>query len=159
MAHLNGATFWNEAIATCWKLSNTGEATFFKWILDMEKCGLPVPVSNVRHVANSLLPADLKSSSFYCELRVNRFVKSKYTHQYGYQRAKCEDSGLIESWLIVFRILYSVRRCSCVCTDRWGMHYLNLQKQQWPVILNETNRDVFSLTCLFLSFQRTPYIF
>ena len=127
MAHLNGATFWNEfwneAIATCWKLSSTGEAIFFKWILDMEKCGLPVPVSNVRHLAGSLLSADLKSSSsivsygFTHLFKCHPELKSKYIHQYGYQRAKCEDSKLIKNWLIVFRILYSVRRCSCVCTD------------------------------------------
>lgn len=101
MAHLNGATFWNEfwneAIATCWKLSNTGEAIFSKWILDMEKCGLPVPVSNVRHLAGSLLSADLKSSSSIVSYGLTHLfkcyseLKSKYTHQYGYQRAKCED--------------------------------------------------------------------
>ena len=68
--------------------------------------GLPLQISNVRYLAQLLLSAQLKSSEKAAvgEQWVNWFIqrhpelKSKYTHQYDYQRAKCENPELIKNW-------------------------------------------------------------
>ena len=68
--------------------------------------GLPLRISNVRYLAQLLLSARLKSSEKAAigEQWVNWFIqrhpelKSKYTHQYDYQRAKCENPELIKNW-------------------------------------------------------------
>ena len=68
--------------------------------------GLPLWISNVRYLAQLLLSARLKSSEKAAigEQWVNRFIqchpelKSKYTCQYDYQCAKCENPELIKNW-------------------------------------------------------------
>ena len=107
MTRLNGVPPRKEAIANCRKLSNTEEATLSKWILDMDKRGLPLHISHVRYLAKLLLSARQKQSSMPSigELWVNRFIRrhpeliSKYTRRYDYQRARCEDPELIKNWL------------------------------------------------------------
>ena len=95
-----------ESIANGRKLSDIEEETLSKWILDMCQRGLPLRISNVRYLAQLLLSARLKSSEKAAigEQWVNRFIqrhpelKSKYTRQYDYQRAKCENPELIKNW-------------------------------------------------------------
>ena len=68
--------------------------------------GLPLQIANIRHLAQILLSAHLKPprDAFISEKWVSRFIqrhpelKSKYTRQYGYPRAKCEDPKLIKDW-------------------------------------------------------------
>ena len=70
--------------------------------------GLPLQISNVHYLAQLLLSAQMKPSksekATIGELWVNHFIKhhpelkSKYTHPYDYQCAKCEDPELIKSW-------------------------------------------------------------
>lgn len=72
----------------------------------MSQHGLPLQLSSVHYFAQLLLSAWLKPSqkATIGELWVNQFIKrhpeleSKYTRQYDYQRAKCEDPGLIKGW-------------------------------------------------------------
>ena len=102
--HVNGITSCKESSANSWKLSDIEEESLSKWILDMNQRGLPLQISNVCHLAQLLLSAWLKPSqdAFISEQWVSQFIqhhyelKSKYTHQYDYQRAKCEDPGLIK---------------------------------------------------------------
>jgi len=106
MTRLNGTVSRQHTIANCRKLSNTEEESLKNWILDMDKRGLPLQVSNVRHLAQLLLSARSKPSKdiSISEKWVSRFIqrhpelKSKYTRQYDYQRAKCEDPELIKGW-------------------------------------------------------------
>ena len=106
MKRLNGVTSRNESLANGRKLSDIEENTLSRWILDMSQRGLPLQLSSVYYFAQLLLSARLKSpqKATIGELWVNRFIKrhpelkSKYTRQYDYQRAKCEDSGLIKNW-------------------------------------------------------------
>ena len=71
----------------------------------MDKRGLPLQLSTVRHLAQLLLSARLPSQPVIIgECWVNHFIKrhpelkSKYTRKYDYQRAKCESPGLIQGW-------------------------------------------------------------
>ncbi|BCR86319.1 uncharacterized protein ACHE_30306S [Aspergillus chevalieri] len=106
MTRLDGTVSRQHTIANCRKLSNTEEESLKNWILDMDKRGLPLQVSNVRHLAQLLLSARSKPSKdiSISEKWVSRFIqrhpelKSKYTRQYDYQRAKCEDPELIKGW-------------------------------------------------------------
>lgn len=106
MKRLNGVTSRNESLANGRKLSDIEENTLSRWILDMSQRGLPLQLSSVHYLAQLLLSARLKSpqKATIGELWVNRFIKrhpelkSKYTRQYDYQRAKCEDPGLIKNW-------------------------------------------------------------
>ena len=58
---LNRTTSRKETTANCRKLSDIEEDTLSRWILDMYKRGLPLQISNVRHLAQLLLSARLKS--------------------------------------------------------------------------------------------------
>ena len=58
---LNGTASREEIIANGRKLSEIEEDTLSRWILDMYERGLPLQISNVRHLAQLLLAARLKS--------------------------------------------------------------------------------------------------
>ena len=72
----------------------------------MDRRGLPLQIANIRHLAQLLLSAHLKPprDAFISEKWVSRFIqrhpelKSKYTRQYDYQRAKYEDPKLVKGW-------------------------------------------------------------
>ena len=74
----------------------------------MYQRSLPLQISDARYLAQLLLSARLKTpeKATIGELWVNCFIKcrpelkSKYTHQYDHQHAKCEDPELIKSWFI-----------------------------------------------------------
>ena len=106
MTCLNGTFSRQHTTANCQKLSNTEEESLKSWILDMYRRGLPLQISNVRHLTQLLLSAWLSKpkDAFVSNKWVSRFIghhselQSKYTHQYDYQRAKCENPGLIKGW-------------------------------------------------------------
>ena len=106
MTRLNGTVSRQHSVANSRKLSNTEEESLKNRILDMDKRGLPLQISNVRHLAQLLLSAWSKpSKDLSISVKwVSRFIqrhpelKSKYTRQYDYQRAKCEDPELIKGW-------------------------------------------------------------
>ena len=75
----------------------------------MYRCGLPLQISSVRHLAQLLLSAQLSKpkDAFISDKWVSRFIEhhpeqaefqSKYTCQYDYQHAQCENPGLIKGW-------------------------------------------------------------
>ena len=92
-----------EQPSNCQKLSKTEESTLSAWVLDMDRRGLPLQLPIVHHLAQLLVSARIPSATIG-ENWVNRYIKrhpelkSKYTRKYDYQRAKCEDPGLIKSW-------------------------------------------------------------
>ena len=94
-----------QPIANCQKLSATEESTLSAWILDMDKRGLPLQLSIVRHLAQLLVSARLPSTTIgenwvNCYVKRHPELRSKYTWKYDYQHARCEDSGLIKSWFM-----------------------------------------------------------
>ena len=94
-----------QKTANCQKLPDTEESTLLAWILDMDKCGLPLYLPIVHYLAQLLVSACLPSTTIgenwvNCNVKRHPELKSKYTWKYDYQHAKCEDSGLIQSWFI-----------------------------------------------------------
>ena len=89
-------------------LSKNEESMLSAWILDMDKRGLPLQLSAVRHLAQLLVSARIPSATIGKNW-VNRYVNrhpgliSKYTQKYDYQRAKCENPELIKSWFMCVR--------------------------------------------------------
>ena len=59
---LNGMTSRKESIANSQKLLDIKEETLSKWILNICQRGLPLRISNVRHLTQLLLSARLKAS-------------------------------------------------------------------------------------------------
>lgn len=90
----------------------------------MDKRGLPLQLPIVRHLAQLLVSARLPSTTIE-ENWVNRYVerhaelKSKYTWKYDYQRAKCENSGLIKSWFM--RVQETIRKYGILMEDIYNM--------------------------------------
>ena len=119
-----------EQPANCQKLSNTEESTLSKWILDMDKRGLPLQLSTVRHLAQLLVTARLPSTTIG-ENWVNRYVqrhpelKSKYTRKYDYQRAKCEDPKLIQAWFT--RVQETIQKYGILTEDIYNMDETGFQ--------------------------------
>ena len=127
---IRGAVSRPQKTANCQKLSATEESTLSAWILDMDKRGLPLQLSIVRHLAQLLVSARLPSTTIG-ENWVNRYVKrhpelrSKYTRKYDYQRAKCEDSGLIKSWFM--RIQETIQNYGILMEDIYNMDETSFQ--------------------------------
>ena len=127
---IRGAVSRPQKTANCQKLSATEESTLSAWILDMDKCGLPLQLSIVRHLAQLLVFACLPSTTIG-ENWVNRYVKrhpelrSKYTRKYDYQRAKCEDSGLIKSWFM--RVQETIQNYGILMEDIYNMDETGFQ--------------------------------
>ena len=105
---LQGIASRSEKAANCQKLSNTEESILLSWILDMDKHGLPLQLSTIHHLAQLLVSSRLSSSQPVTigEHWVHRYIqrhpelKSKHTRKHDYQRAKCENHGLIKAWFI-----------------------------------------------------------
>ena len=85
---LQGVASCSEKAANCQKLSNTGESTLLSWILDMDKCGLPLQLSTIHHLAQLLVSARHGSSqpvtigeswvNSNCYIQRHPELKSKY---------------------------------------------------------------------------------
>ena len=133
MKHLNGVHSRKESTANCRKLSDIEEDTLSRWILNMCQRGLPLQISSVRHLAQLLLSARLKfpEKATIDELWVNQFIQrhpelqSKYTRQYDYQRAKCEDPELMKSWFN--RVQETIQRYGILEQDIYNMDKTDFQ--------------------------------
>ena len=122
----------SEKTANCQKLSATEESTLSAWILDMDRCGLPLQLSTVRHLAQLLLSARLPSQPVIIgEHWVNRYIqrhpelKSRYTRKYDYQRAKCEDPKLIQGWFT--RVKETIQKYGILTEDIYNMDETGFQ--------------------------------
>ena len=127
---IRGVVSRPQKTANCQKLSDTEESTLLAWILDMDKRGLPLHLPIVRHLAQLLVSACLPSTTIG-ENWVNRYVKrhpelkSKYTRKYDYQRAKCEDSSLIQSWFM--RVQETIQKYGILTEDIYNMDETGFQ--------------------------------
>ena len=96
----------------------------------MDKHGLPLHLPIVRHLAQLLVSACLPSTTIG-ENWVNRYakrhpeLKSKYTRKYDYQRAKCEDSSLIQSWFM--RVQETIQKYGILTEDIYNMDETGFQ--------------------------------
>lgn len=102
---IKGVAPREEKTANCRKLTDTEEDTLSAWILDMEKRGLPLQMSAIRHLVQRLLSARIPSSSKPIgEKWVARYIKrrpelkAKFSQTHDYERAKCEGPNLIKGW-------------------------------------------------------------
>jgi hypothetical protein len=90
--------------ATCHKLTEAEEESLIKWILDLEKRGLPPRPAYVEAMANHLLsqhrshPPQVGKDWVYNLVKRSSELKTKFLRRYNYERAKCEDSKLIREW-------------------------------------------------------------
>ena len=81
---IRGVVSRPQKTANCQKLSDTEESTLLAWILDMDKCGLPLHLPIVRHLAQLLVSARLPSTTIgenwvNCYVKRHPELKSKYT--------------------------------------------------------------------------------
>ena len=111
-------------------LSKNEESMLSAWILDMDKRGLPLQLSAVRHLAQLLVSARIPSATIGKNW-VNRYVNrhpgliSKYTQKYDYQRAKCENPELIKSWFM--RVWEAIEKYGILEEDIYNMDETGFQ--------------------------------
>ncbi|EED15263.1 transposon, putative [Talaromyces stipitatus ATCC 10500] len=99
---LNGMTYRAEIRANGHKLTQSEEESLVRWILDLDKRGLPTRPSLVREMADYLLSQ--RGNQYVGENWVYNLVKrrpeieSKFSRNYNYERAKCEDPKIIQEY-------------------------------------------------------------
>ncbi|EED12744.1 transposon, putative [Talaromyces stipitatus ATCC 10500] len=91
-----------ETRANGHKLTQSEEELLVRWILDLDKRGLPPRHSLVREMADYLLSQ--RGNQYVGENWVYNLVKrrpeieSKFSRKYNYERAKCEDPKIIQEY-------------------------------------------------------------
>ena len=99
---LHGISMKAEKRANGHKLTEFEEESLVKWILDLDKRGLPPRPSMVRDMANILLSQRVNQQ--IGENWVYRFIqrrtelKSRFSQRYNYERAKCKDQKIIQEY-------------------------------------------------------------
>ncbi|BDD59847.1 hypothetical protein MAP00_009283 [Monascus purpureus] len=84
------------------KLAQFEEESLVKWVLDLDRRGLPPRHSLVREMANYLLSqsGDQRVGEKWVYNLVKRRpeISSKFSRRYNYERAKCEDPKIIQEY-------------------------------------------------------------
>ncbi|KAE8548071.1 hypothetical protein EYB25_009864 [Talaromyces marneffei] len=97
---LAGIEYRAEKRANSHKMTQYEEESLQKWILDLDKRGLPPRPSLVQDIANLLVSQreDEHVSEKWVYRFVNRHpeVKLRFSLRYNYERAKCEDIKIIQ---------------------------------------------------------------
>ncbi|EED11599.1 transposon, putative [Talaromyces stipitatus ATCC 10500] len=97
---LNGIEYRGEKRANSHIVTQYEEESLLKWILDLDKRGLPPRPSLVQDMADLLLSQ--RENRHVSERWVYRFVdrhpeeKLRFSRRYNYERAKCEDIKIIQ---------------------------------------------------------------
>ena len=82
------------------KLGQFEEDSLVKWVLDLDRRGLPPRHSLVQEMANYILQqhGDQRVGKNWVSNLVKRRpeIDSKYSRRYNYERAKCEDPKIIK---------------------------------------------------------------
>ncbi|EED24169.1 conserved hypothetical protein [Talaromyces stipitatus ATCC 10500] len=96
---INGMPYRAEKRANNHKLTQSEEDSLVKWVLDLDRRGLPPRHSLVREMANYMLLQ--RGNQQVGENWVTKLTKrrpeidSKFSRRYNYERAKCEDPKII----------------------------------------------------------------
>jgi hypothetical protein len=97
---LKGMTYRAETRANGHKLTKSEEDSLIKWILDLDKRGLPPRPSMVQDMANILLTQygnqHVGENWVYNLVQRRTELKSRFSRRYNYERAKCEDPKIIQ---------------------------------------------------------------
>ncbi|OAQ57639.1 fot5 transposase [Pochonia chlamydosporia 170] len=89
------------------KLTNLEESTIVRYILDLGSRSFPPRLSGVQDMANRLLadrnapPVGVNWASNFVKRQPQLFTR--FTRQYDYQRALCEDPKIIKPWFELVR--------------------------------------------------------
>ncbi|EED11996.1 conserved hypothetical protein [Talaromyces stipitatus ATCC 10500] len=93
----NNHKFWSKAQH---KLTQFEEESLVKWVLDLDRRGLPPRHSLVREMANYLLSQSgnqqVGEKWVYNLVKRRPEIDSKFSRRYNYERAKCEDPKIIQ---------------------------------------------------------------
>ncbi|EED11542.1 conserved hypothetical protein [Talaromyces stipitatus ATCC 10500] len=84
---LSGTQQRSQIRANNHKLTQFEEESLVKWMLDLDKRGLPPRHSLIREMANYLLSQ-----------HGNQQIESKFSRKYNYEGAKCEDPKIIQEY-------------------------------------------------------------
>ncbi|EED14543.1 conserved hypothetical protein [Talaromyces stipitatus ATCC 10500] len=91
-----------ETRANGHKLTQSEEESLVRWILDLDKRGLPPRHSLVRDMANCLLSQrgnqHVGENWVYNLVKRRPEIESKFSRKYNYERAKCEDPKIIQEY-------------------------------------------------------------
>jgi hypothetical protein len=97
---LKGIEYKGEKRANHHKLTQSEEDSLVKWVLDLDRRGLPPRHSLVREIVNYLLQQHGKSQvgkNWVTNLIKRRpEIDSKFARKYNYERAKYEDPKIIQ---------------------------------------------------------------
>ncbi|EED19666.1 MFS multidrug transporter, putative [Talaromyces stipitatus ATCC 10500] len=97
---LNGIQQRSLVRANSHKLTQYEEESLVKWVLDLDRRGLPPRHSLVREMANYILSQHGKpqvGKNWITKLIKRRpEIDSKFARKYNYERAKCEDPKIIQ---------------------------------------------------------------
>jgi hypothetical protein len=89
------------------KLTDLEESVIVQYILDLDSKGFPPRLSGVEDMANRLLAE--RDAGRVGALWAHRFVKrqpeliTRFSRNYDYQRALCEDPEIIRNWFALVR--------------------------------------------------------
>ncbi|EED15617.1 conserved hypothetical protein [Talaromyces stipitatus ATCC 10500] len=99
---LNGTQQRSQVRANSHKLTQCEEELLVKWILDLDKRGLPPRHSLVREMADYLLSQrgnqQVGENWVYNLVKRRPEIESKFSRKYNYERAKCEDPKIIQEY-------------------------------------------------------------
>ncbi|RFU25062.1 hypothetical protein B7463_g11274, partial [Scytalidium lignicola] len=109
-ARFHGRVQKGTTYTKSFKLTQFEEESLVQWIISMGKRGMPPRPSQVHSMANSLISkrGEPTPPSLIGKNWIQRFLSrhaeltTKYIRKYSYQRAKCEDSKLIQQWFNQF---------------------------------------------------------
>ncbi|EED21582.1 conserved hypothetical protein [Talaromyces stipitatus ATCC 10500] len=99
---LNGTQQRSQVRANSHKLTQCEEESLVKWILDLDKRGLPPRHSLVREMAGYLLSQrgnqQVGENWVYNLVKRRPEIESNFSRKYNYERAKCEDPKIIQEY-------------------------------------------------------------
>ena len=124
---LAGRTSRRETRPNCHKLTETEEDVITRYILDLDSRGFAPRLADVEDMANRILES--RGAQRVGKLWAHRFVKrhpelkTRTNRVYDFQRALCEDPGLIGAWFQLIenmRAKYGVLNCDFYNFDETG---------------------------------------